>query len=61
MADEFFEEKKIQTLELVEMNYRVDKLIENYDTTKIDAIVNTNQSTQVHDDVEFFVVDIMIL
>ena len=60
MADEFFEEK-IQTLELVEMNYRVDKLIENYDTTKIDAIVNTNQSTQVHDDVEFFVVDSMIL
>ena len=40
-TDEFFEEK--QVMDLVKINCEVDKLIENCDTAKVDAIVNVQK------------------
>ena len=42
-TDEFFEEKN-QVMDLVEINCEVDKLIENCDTTKVDAIISVKQN-----------------
>ena len=49
--DEFFE-KKNHVMELVDINYDVDDLVENCDTAKVDVVVNVNQSTQKYGDVK---------
>ena len=49
--DEFFE-KKNHVMELVDINYDVDDLVENCDTAKVDVAVNVNQSTQKYGDVK---------
>ena len=40
--DEFFEEKN-HVMELVDVNYEMDDLVENCDTAKVDVVVNVNQ------------------
>ena len=48
---EFFE-KKYQVMGLVEINCEMDTLIEDYGTTKIDAIVSVGKIKGKHSDVE---------
>ena len=50
-VDKFFEEEN-QMIELVEINCRVGKLIENCDTAKVDTVVSMEKLKQNHGDIE---------
>ena len=50
-VENLFDEEN-QIIELVDINYEVDDLVEGCDTVKTDTVVNVNQSTQKCGDVE---------
>ena len=51
--DNLFETRK-QTLEVVEINYGMDKFVKNYVIAKTNVIVGMDESKEVHDEVETF-------
>ena len=47
-------------MELVDINYGVDKLIKNCGATLMNEIIHVDKSKQICDDIEIFIVKSMI-